>query len=121
MKNPSQLACIDNGRVTDAELIARGLPKLAFTTASSFGVTPAPVIAVRRGELGYYPILTRCTAEALNETAGVTQAQADAMVVGSMCGWDAPGAFPKTWEAHRARRAAAQACEATANAGSPRT
>jgi hypothetical protein len=78
----------------DAELERRGLPRLAFIDNRHGHYGPSPVIAVRRGERGYYPIQTTATAEALNERSGVTTEQVEAMHVGSMFGWDVPGAFP---------------------------
>lgn len=54
----------------------------------------APVIAVKRGERGFWPIFTQQTADELNEAEGVTPAQREAMHIGSMFGWDAPGADP---------------------------
>lgn len=47
-----------------------------------------PVICVKRGEEGYYPIYTRLTAAELNEPLGVTKEVAEAMHVCSMSGWD---------------------------------
>jgi hypothetical protein len=53
-----------------------------------------PVICVKRGEMGYYPIYTDQTAEQLNERRGVTPQQASAMLNGSLAGWDIPAADP---------------------------
>jgi hypothetical protein len=50
-----------------------------------------PVIGVRRGESGYYPIFTRLTADELNAQHGVTPVQRVAMHNGSLFGWEAPG------------------------------
>jgi hypothetical protein len=81
--------------ITDQELQTRGLPKVAFIDNShdkSPGV--APIIAVKRGEMGYYPIWTHCTVDELNESNGVTKAQCQAMHIGSMVGWHVPGSYP---------------------------
>lgn len=60
--------------------------------------TDAPVIAVKRGETGFYPVFTRQTADALNAAAGITPAQLEAMLAGSMFGFDAPGANPDLYD-----------------------
>lgn len=75
-----------------------GLPEKAYFTntlhcADATGKVP-PVIAVKRLEKGFYPIWTRATADELNESIGVTKAQASAMVNGSMFGWYVPAADP---------------------------
>lgn len=75
----------------------RGLPRTAYFDNKQDGrfSTDAPVCAVKLGETGYYPIRTGVTAAELNEDA--TQAQLEAMLIGSMAGWDAPGADPINW------------------------
>lgn len=89
---------------TDALLRARGLPALAYV--DNYDKTPgtAPVICVKRGELGYFGVSTTQTAEELNHGIGVTPAQAEAMHVGSVMGWSVPGAYPQTWERLERRR-----------------
>lgn len=67
-----------------------GLPDHCFSTSRTTG----QVIAIKRGEPGYYPIQTRSTAKKLNEVIEVTTAQVEAMEAGSMFGWDVPGANP---------------------------
>jgi hypothetical protein len=52
----------------------------------------APVINVTRGEPGYRPIYTPLTADELNASQGVTPAQREAMLHGSMFGFHTPGA-----------------------------
>ncbi len=74
-----------------------GLPDLCFAAAPSTGT----VVMLRYGEAGFYPIPLQpgyktgaeC-ADALNERLGVSKAQASAMLFGSLCGWDTPGADP---------------------------
>jgi hypothetical protein len=59
---------------------------------------------IKRGETGYYQCdydsdrasneTARAMADHINARLGVTEAQALAMAIGSMCGWDVPGADP---------------------------
>jgi hypothetical protein len=73
------------------------LPPQAFIENTGLCTGPhgiPPVISVTRGEMGYNPIYTNMTANALNEASGVTPAQARAMFNGSLFGWDAPAADP---------------------------
>ncbi len=53
-----------------------------------------PVIAIIRGDDGFYPIYTNSTADALNHRLGVTPEQASAMKNGSMFGWNTASANP---------------------------
>lgn len=55
------------------------------------------VVRIKRGEEGYYTFYTDKTAEELNRIAGVTPAQAMAMVSGSMFGWHTKAANPDTY------------------------
>lgn len=74
-----------------------GLPEKAFVQNTLHCQGPEgepPVIAIIRGEPGYCHIYTKATAEQLNKSLGVTPAQAEAMLIGSMCGWHVPGANP---------------------------
>ena len=82
--------------------IAEGLPELCFSTI----LTTGELICIKRGETGYYPSDWDTgdkernveLADQLNEQLGVTMWQRKAMEVGSMCGWDVPGADPKAYE-----------------------
>ena len=82
---------------------ADGLPELCFTVIKSTG----ELACIKRGEMGYYPsdwdMHDRARNEELaadqNERLGVSDAQRRAMEVGSMCGWNVPGADPKRYEA----------------------
>ena len=77
---------------------AEGLPKLCFSTLPSTGT----LICIKRGESGYYPsdwntpdrAQNRQIADEQNQRLGVTPAQEEAMVCGSMHGWTVPGAAP---------------------------
>lgn len=66
------------------------LPDVCFANHPSTG----ELIAIKRGESGYYPIQSRRTADELNAMEGVTPVQRAAMETGSMFGWDVPGADP---------------------------
>ena len=84
---------------------ADGLPELCFTVIKSTG----ELACIKRGETGYYRsdwnLPDRAQNEELaaeqNERLGVTEAQRRAMEVGSMCGWNVPGADPKRYEEHQ--------------------
>ena len=75
---------------------------MCFSTLASTG----QLICVKRGENGYYPSDWDTgdkernveLADELNENLGVSPVQRQAMEVGSMCGWDVPGADPKADE-----------------------
>lgn len=82
--------------------LAEGLPALCFSTL----LTTGDLICIKRGEIGYYPSdwdtgdkgRNAELADQLNRELGVTVWQQRAMEVGSMCGWDVPGADPKAYE-----------------------
>ena len=82
--------------------VADGLPELCFSTLKSTG----QIICIKRGETGYYPAAGSSldkeanieAADSYNERLGVTPAQRQAMEVGSMFGWDVPGADPASYE-----------------------
>ena len=66
------------------------LPARCYSNDLATGAT----ICIRRGKMGFYPIVTEATATYLNSLLGPppTPAQIGAMEVGSMFGWDVPGA-----------------------------
>ena len=77
-------------------LVAAVSAKVCCTSSRS------QLICVKRGESGYYPSdwstpdaqENRRIADEQNRKLGVTPAQEEAMKIGSMCGWDVPGADP---------------------------
>ena len=85
--------------------VAEGLPELCFSTLRTTG----QLICIKRGESGYYPSDWDTgdkernveLADELNENLGVTPAQRQAMEIGSMVGWDVPGADPGNYEIQR--------------------
>ena len=84
---------------------AEGLPERCFSTLQTTG----QLICIRRGEGGYYPSQWDTgdrernveLADRLNEDLGVTPAQRQAMEIGSLFGWGAPGADPSNYEIQR--------------------
>ena len=85
-----------------APKFAEGLPELCFSTLHTTG----DLICIKRGETGYYPSKWDTgdkernveLADELNENLGVTPIQRQAMEVGSMAGWDVPGADPAKYQ-----------------------
>ncbi len=86
----------------DSRSILAKLPPIAFVDNSTdqrpWPTIPEPVILVRRGAPGFFPLFTRLTAAELNRRNGVTRAQVVAMLVGSSDGWEAPGVDPDLYD-----------------------
>lgn len=81
--------------------LAEGLPELCYSVHESTG----ELIVIKRGECGYHatdystPDKERNVelADHLNDKLGVDMWQRQAMEVGSICGWDVPGADPANY------------------------
>jgi hypothetical protein len=70
--------------------------RIAFVNQPSSG----EIVVVKEGEKGYYETLEPMTqdhADVLNERLGVDEQMKQAMLVGSMFGWDVPGALPEIY------------------------
>lgn len=82
---------------TKIEKTFKGLPEKSFFKHNITGET----IIIKRGERGYYEQneeIKHRDADELNARFKVTKAQAVAMFVGSMFGWNAPAANPAIYD-----------------------
>ena len=75
------------------------LPEMCY----ALDVIEKKAIIIKKGEVGYYQTnwpagYTQEMIDVLNKRLGVTKEQAEAMHVGSMCGWDVPGADPDIYK-----------------------
>ena len=84
---------------------ASKLPELCYSTHA---MNKDRVIIIKRDENGYYPTELeggRQTVDELNKKLEVSRYQEEAMVIGSMFGWDKPGACPAYQKARYAEKA----------------
>jgi hypothetical protein len=80
----------DTVRISRRERNLAKLPETSAAIHPGSGTT----IVIERGVPGFYPAPSGISATDYNAAHGVTPSQASAMLVGSMYGWDAPGADP---------------------------
>lgn len=87
-------------------MMSTDLPEVAYHYEPTVGLT-----AIKRGEKGYhslareYPNATEVTAAIMNRKLGVSHAQAQAMLAGSMFGWHIPAADPANYHDKKTVRA----------------
>lgn len=98
--HPASMDCRCYGRQhagedTPIKAANNDLPEYCYTKSILTGKT----IIIQRGQSGYYDTdYADLNADDLNTQLGVTKAQAAAMLVGSMFGWDTPGADPDRYD-----------------------
>ena len=71
------------------------LPDFCFANDN---LNEAKIIIIKYGESGYYPTEYSGDAMEYNEKIGVSKYEMEAMITGSMFGWDVPGANLKLHE-----------------------
>ena len=105
----SYMSICGRAMIGASRLSKNGLPPRWPRVAGTVLLHPADhrtAICIKRGETGYYPSDWDTgdkegnveLADELNEDLGVTPIQRQAMEIGSMAGWDVPGADPKHYE-----------------------
>lgn len=72
----------------------KGLPDMCYSTIEETGET----IILKKEIEGYFPSINQNSADELNIEIGVTKQQEQAMLIGSMFGWDVPGANPEVYK-----------------------
>ena len=89
--------CYDKNLLLDKLAKDRGLPRYCY----AYLPTTQEEIRIDIAESGYIPMGKNendGNVKKMNRESGVTPAQAKAMQVGSMFGWDVPGADPKSYD-----------------------
>jgi hypothetical protein len=71
----------------------KGLPDMCYSTIEETEET----IILKKGIDGYFPSINQNSSDELNMEIGVTKQQEQAMLIGSMFGWDVPGANPEIY------------------------
>lgn len=83
----------------DMQDVLETLKKLPKLCASRLPSTDEPIL-IRRGVKGYWKAPRRdLDVDRFNARHGVTKGQEAAMLIGSMYGWEVPGADPDIWDA----------------------
>ena len=88
--------CYDKNLLLDKFARDRGLPRYCY----AYLPTTQEEIRIDIAESGYIPMRKNendGNVKKMNQELGVTPAQAKAMQIGSMFGWDVPGADPKSY------------------------
>lgn len=90
--------CYDRNKLFAKLANEKGMPLYCY----GFLPTSREVIRIDYGEMGYCPIKVMATGKAsareMNREIGVSPAQAEAMLAGSMFGWNYPCADPKQYD-----------------------
>jgi hypothetical protein len=78
---------------TDVLHVLQKLPPICASVLLSTG---EPIL-LKRGVMGYWPAPLRLDVDGFNRRHNITAAQREAMEIGSLCGWDVPGADPDSY------------------------
>ena len=83
--------------MTDVLETLKKLPEMCAARSPS---DDSPIL-IKRGVSGYWPApRPDFDVDGFNARQGITAAQVEAMQIGSMFGWDVPGADPDAWNKH---------------------
>jgi hypothetical protein len=84
------------GRLVVENDVAKVLEKLPEICAARLPSDQSPIL-LHRGVPGYTPWKPSFDVDGYNSRKGITPAQVEAMLVGSMFGWHVPGADPDNY------------------------
>jgi hypothetical protein len=93
---------MDNRRGYNPVIAESNMAKLPEQCAATNPATGSSVL-IKRGEAGYYSY-PGLDVNGFNQRAGVTAPQVEAMICGSMFGWDVPGANPDRCDGRTAEK-----------------
>ena len=88
---------MSNTYLPQFDVMSDSFDRLPRVCLANKAVTGEP-IRLLRGVSGYFKVHPSTDVDRFNNERGITEAQVEAMMIGSVCGWEVPGADPNTWE-----------------------